>query len=128
MRSNRLNWLLAIAGTVVGSALAGIVPAQAQDYPSRPVTMIVPFPAGGPTDTISRIMAERMRGSLGQPVIIENVVGAAGGMATWSTHVANAVLYQLQYDVITDFDPVSLVVETPLLLVAKKAMPASDLK
>jgi tripartite-type tricarboxylate transporter receptor subunit TctC len=107
--------------------------------------MIVPFPAGGPTDTISRIMAERMRTSLGQPVIIENITGAAGsiatgrvaratpdgytlGMATWSTHVANAVLYPLQYEVLKDFDPVALVVETPLLFVAKKTMPASDLK
>jgi tripartite-type tricarboxylate transporter receptor subunit TctC len=133
-----------LAPLATAAFLGVIASATAQVYPSRPITMIVPFAAGGPTDAISRIIAERMRQSLAQPIVIENVAGAGGsigagrvaraapdgytvGMATWSTHVANAVLYQLQYDVLRDFEPVSLVVETPLLLVAKKAMPANDM-
>jgi tripartite-type tricarboxylate transporter receptor subunit TctC len=133
-----------LASLAAAAFLKPVGSATGEVYPSRPITMIVPFAAGGPTDTISRIMAERMRQSLAQPVIIENVAGAGGsvgagrvaraapdgytlGMATWSTHVVNAVLYQLQYDVLWDFEPVSLVVEAPLLLVGKKAIPANDL-
>jgi tripartite-type tricarboxylate transporter receptor subunit TctC len=99
--------------------------AWAQNYPSRPITVIVPFPAGGPVDTLGRFMSERMRASLGQPVIIENVSGAAGslgvgrvaraapdgytlGIGGWSTHVLNAVIYALQYDVLNDFEPIAL--------------------
>ena len=99
--------------------------AWAQNYPSRPITVIVPFPAGGPVDTLGRFMSERMRASLGQPVIIENVSGAAGslgvgrvaraapdgytlGIGGWSTHVVNAVIYALQYDVLNDFEPIAL--------------------
>jgi tripartite-type tricarboxylate transporter receptor subunit TctC len=117
---------------------------SAQVYPSRPITIVVPFAAGGPTDTIARILAERMRQSLGQPVIVEDVGGAGGTiaagrvarapadghlllMSTWSTHVANSAIYHVQYDVRTDFEPVSLIVETPLMLVGKKALPANDL-
>ena len=136
------KFILALLAAVAVSGPAGS--ATAQPYPSRPVTMIVPFAAGGPTDTIARIVGARMAQSLGQPVIIENVAGAAGtiafsrvaraaadgytlGIATWSTHVVSPVVYQLQYDVLRDFDPVALLTQTPLLLVAKKAMPANDL-
>ena len=94
--------------------------------------MIVPFAAGGPNDGIARIMAERMRVLLGQPVMIEHIDGAAGSIGTgraaraapdgytisigyWGTHVANAAIYVLDYDVVKDFEPISLLVESPLL-------------
>jgi len=119
--------------------------ARAQAYPSRPITMIVPFAPGGLTDVICRILAEGMRTSLGQPVIIENVGGANGSIGTgrvaraapdgytlvvgiWNTHVANAAIYALQYDVVKDFEPVLLLADAPLLLVASKAVPANDLR
>jgi tripartite-type tricarboxylate transporter receptor subunit TctC len=119
--------------------------AAAQTYPSRPITILIPFSAGGPTDTIARVIGDRMGQSLGQSVIIENVAGAGGtiaagrvaraapdgymlDMATWSTHVVNPVLYHPSYDVQRDFDPVVQLTQTPLVLVAKKAMPGNDLK
>jgi tripartite-type tricarboxylate transporter receptor subunit TctC len=118
--------------------------ASAQVYPSRPITMIVPFPAGGPSDVIGRVVAERLRVSLGQPIIIENVAGAAGSIGVgrvaraagdgytlvlgfWGTHVVNGALYALQYDLLNDFEPVSLLVTNPMLIVARKSVPASDL-
>ena len=119
--------------------------AVAQSYPARPITMVVPFGAGGPADTIGRILAEGMRGSLGQPVIIENVVGASGTIAVgrvaraipdgytavlgnWATHVLNGPMFALPYDLQKDFQPVSLVSSDPLIIVAKKSIPANDLK
>ena len=127
------------------AAIGLVESAVAQAYPSRPVTMVVPFPAGGPTDTIARIMAEGMRPSLGQSVIIENVPGASGSIGTgrvarapndgytiilglWTTHVVNGAVFPLTYDVLNDFEPVSLVVINPLLIVARKSMPAKNLK
>src|SRR5258707_734977 len=119
--------------------------ARAQTYPSRPITMVVPFAPGGLTDVIGRVLAEGMRTSLGQPVVIENVSGANGSIGTsrvaraapdgytivvgiWNTHVANGAIYTLQYDVVKDFEPVLLLADAPLLLVASKAVPANDLK
>jgi tripartite-type tricarboxylate transporter receptor subunit TctC len=119
--------------------------AWAQAYPTRPITIVVPFAAGGGTDVIGRIIAERMRGALGQPVIVEHVVGAAGSIGVgrvaraapdgytldlgqWGTHVLNGAFYDLQYDLRSDFEPVSLIAGSPLLLVAKKSMPANNLK
>jgi tripartite-type tricarboxylate transporter receptor subunit TctC len=119
--------------------------AQAQAYPARPLTIVVPFAAGGPTDTIARIMGERMRQSLGQTVVIENVTGASGTIGAgrvaratpdgytiaighWGTHVLNGALYQLQFDLLNDFAPIALVATNPQLLVAKKALPANDVK
>jgi tripartite-type tricarboxylate transporter receptor subunit TctC len=132
-----------IAG--LGSAVAWPLAARAQTYPSHPITMTVGFAAGGPTDVTARVMAERMRASLGQPVIVENVAGAAGSIGTgrvaravpdgytlsfgqWGTHVVNGALYALPYDVLNDFEPVALVSSNPWLIVAKKTMPADDLK
>src|SRR5260370_25355078 len=119
--------------------------AWAQAYPARSITMVVPFPAGGPLDALGRVMAEGMRSSLGQSIIIENVAGAAGSLGVgrvaraapdgytlvigiWSTHVVNGAIYTLQYDVLNDFEPVSLLGYQPLVIIAKKAMPANDLK
>ena len=118
--------------------------ATAQTYPARPITMIVPFPAGGSTDAIARIMADRMKGSLGQSVIIENVGGAGGSIAVgrlarakpdgytidigqWDTHVGS-VIYKLSYDLQKDFDPIGLISINPQLMVAKKSLPVNDLK
>ena len=127
------------------AALTIVTSAAAQDYPSRPITMVVPFAAGGPTDVVARILAEGMRASLGQPVLIENVTGAAGSIAVgrvarsapdgytlsighWSTHVVNGAIYKLPYDLLTDLAPVSLLVSNPQLIVANPKVPATDLK
>jgi tripartite-type tricarboxylate transporter receptor subunit TctC len=127
------------------ASLAGIANAPAQVYPSRPITLVVSYPAGGPTDAIGRIIAEAMRAPLGQPVVIDNVSGASGSIGTgrvaratpdgyslvfgnWGTHVVNGAVYALQYDVLKDFEPISLVSTQPLLIVVKKSMPAKDLK
>jgi tripartite-type tricarboxylate transporter receptor subunit TctC len=137
----------AVAGVgIVAAALMSAETARAQPaYPSRPITMVVPFPAGGAGDMIARTMAERMRGSLGQPVIIENVTGASGSLGTGRvaraapdgytlgyggtpTHVINGAVLSLRYDVAKDFQPISLMSNAPLLIVAKKAMPANDLR
>ena len=126
-------------------ALAGSFSAHSQPYPSRPVTLIVPYPAGGPSDTLSRVLAEAMRGPLGQPVIVENVSGAGGALGTGrvarsaadgytisvghiQTHVINGATQSLNYDVVKDFEPVTLVADTPQWLVARAAFPANDLK
>ena len=119
--------------------------AWAQAYPTRPMTMVVPYSAGGPTDTIARIMAERMRTSIGQIIIVENTTGAAGTIGVgrvaraapdgyticighWGTHVVNGAIYELQYHVFDDFEPVSLIATNPQLIVARKTVPAKDLK
>ena len=134
---------LVVAVALLAALAAG--PASAQVYPARPLTMVVPFAAGGPNDAIARTLAAHMQISLGQPVMIENVDGSAGSIGTarlaraapdgytlgigyWGTHVANGALYALSYDVVSDFAPISLLMESPLLIVANKAMPADNLK
>src|SRR5712691_1195277 len=119
---------------------ASIASAAAQTYPSRPVTIVVPFPAGGPTDALARVLAERMRGALGQSVIVENPTGAGGTIGTaraaraapdgytvilghWQTHVVNAATYSLPFDVVSDFEPISLVADCPTWLVGRKTLP-----
>jgi tripartite-type tricarboxylate transporter receptor subunit TctC len=119
--------------------------ASAQVYPSRSVTLVVSYPAGGPTDAIGRIVAEGLRASLRQTLIIENVAGAAGSIGTgrvaraapdgytlifgnWASHVVNGAVYSLQYDVLNDFEPVSLIATQPMVIVARKTLPATDLK
>lgn len=119
--------------------------ASAQAFPSRPVTMIVPFPPGGPSDVVGRVLADPMRAALGQPVLIENVGGAGGsigmgrvaraapdgytvGLGAWNTGVVNAALYSLTYDVLTDFEAVILLPSNPLMIGAKAAVPAKDLR
>ena len=134
-----------LAAIAIAATFASIGSARAQTYPSRPITIVVPFPAGGPTDALTRVLAERMKGSLGQPIIIENVTGAAGTIGVgrvaraapdgymvsighWQTHVVNGATYTLQYDVVKDFEPVSLVADCPMWIVAKYGLPVKDLR
>jgi len=131
----------AIALAVLAATIAS---AAAQTYPSRPITIVVPYPAGGPTDTLARILADRMRPALGQSVIIENPTGAGGTIGTgrvaraapdgymvilghWQTHVVNGATYALPFDVVKDFEPISLVADCPVWMVAKQALPPKDL-
>ena len=136
---------VAAALAAILPAIAGIGGAAAQDYPTRPVTMIVPLAVGGSTDVIARIMAEGMRATLGQPVVVENVTGAGGTIGVgrvaraapdgyticlgqWGTNMANGAIYPLQYDVIGDFEPVALIANQPFLIDSRKTLPAKDLK
>src|SRR5271165_37584 len=124
--------------------LFAIVGVDAQTYPSRSITLVVPVPPGGSTDVVARIMAEHMRPLLGQPVIIENVVGAGGSIGVgrvaravpdgytidigqWETHVGS-IIYNLNYDLQKDFEPIGLISINPQLMVGKKVLPADDLK
>jgi tripartite-type tricarboxylate transporter receptor subunit TctC len=119
--------------------------ACAQNYPARPITIIVPFAAGGPTDTVVRIVGERMSAVLGQPVIVEDVGGADGTIGVgrgaraapdgytlsagqWGTHVLNGAVYTLPYDLLRDFEPIALLTSNPYILVTKKTVPAQNLK
>jgi tripartite-type tricarboxylate transporter receptor subunit TctC len=126
------------------AAAASIEPATAQVYPARPVTIVVPFAAGGPTDAIARIIAERVPATLKQPVVVENVVGAAGnlgvakvaraapdgytiGIGAWSTHVVNGAVYSLPYNLLTDFEPISLVADNPNFILGRTSLSATTL-
>ncbi len=133
--------ILAVALTLSGTIAA----VHAQSYPSRPITMISPFPPGGATDIVARIMAERMRPALGQSVVVENVGGAGGSIGVgrvaratpdgytidlgqWDTHVGNGAIYALPYDLQKDFEPIGLLTLNPLLLLARKTIPAQNMK
>jgi tripartite-type tricarboxylate transporter receptor subunit TctC len=130
---------------LVCAMLAGVGAAAAQPYPSRPVVMVVPYGAGGPTDTVARILGEGMRTSLGQQVVIENVTGASGtigvgrvvraapdgytvSIGNWSTHVVNGAIFALQYDLLKDLEPVARLSSNPYVVVGRKGLPAADLK
>lgn len=119
--------------------------AFAQNFPTRAVTIVVPFSAGGPTDTIARIMAERMTKALGQTVVVENTTGAGGsigvgrvvraspdgytlGIGHIGTHVINGAIYPLQYDLLTDLAPVAMIATNPQIVVSRTTLPARDLK
>lgn len=136
-----------LAGVVAGVASLTLQSAWAQsDYPTRPVTLIVPFAAGGPTDVISRIVAEHMSRTLGQQIVIENIVGAGGTTAStraknatndgytlitghMGTHAASVALYpNLAYNPSTDFEPISILAGTPIFILARKDFPPKDLK
>lgn len=142
MRLQRRQFLHLAAGAAVSASMPN--GASAQAYPSRPVTVIVPFPAAGPADVLARILSEPMRLSLGQPVVIENVSGAAGSIAVGrvaraaadgytlilgnlGTHVVNGAIYSLQYDLVKDFEPVCLLPTNFQLLLAKSGLPAKNL-
>src|ERR1700752_323744 len=134
-----MSRLIAALFAIVCAAAA----AQAQTFPSRPLSLIVPFPRGGSTDAAARIMAERMRETLGQPIVIENVGGAGGSIGVgrlarsvpdgytfdigqWDTHVGS-IIYKLDYDLEKDFEPIALVSNNPQLMVAKNDLPAKTL-
>ena len=131
-----------LAAAIVLATCAAV--AQAQGFPSRPVTLLVPFPPGGSTDTAARIIADRMRAPLGQSVVVENVGGAGGTIAVarvaraapdgytidigqWDTHVG-AIIYPINFDLQKDFQPIGLMSVNPQLLIARKGFPADDLK
>jgi tripartite-type tricarboxylate transporter receptor subunit TctC len=132
---------------LVATAITAIVSsgfAWAQNFPTRPISLIVGYPVGGPTDTIARILAERMSRSLGEHVLVENVTGASGSIGAarvaraspdgytlslgdWSTHVANGAAYTLSYDLLTDFRPVALLPSNPMLVLGRQGIPAHTL-
>ena len=138
MKSLRLICALAVACGVSSTSTA-------QPYPARPVTIVVPFSAGGPTDTLARLLVERMRKTLGQSVIVDNTTGAGGSIAVgrvvraapdgytasighWGTHVVNGAYYSLPYNLLTDLEPVAMIASNPQVITSKAAVPAKDLK
>jgi putative tricarboxylic transport membrane protein len=141
-----LERFVGILAALVSSVLVAAPAAAQTDYPNQPITVTVPFAAGGPTDTITRIVGEHMSRTLGQQLVIENVVGAGGTTATtrvkranpdgytimtghMGTHAAAVGLYpNLAYNPVTDFDPIGLIAGTPILILAKKDFPAKDLE
>jgi tripartite-type tricarboxylate transporter receptor subunit TctC len=135
---------LSLAALTIVAVFAWASVALAQTYPSRPITIVVPFPAGGSIDTVTRVVAERMQVSLGKPLVVENVTGAGGsigvgrvahaapdgytiGVGNLSTHVINGATYALDYDVVKDFEPISLLTTEPMMASARKTMPATEL-
>jgi tripartite-type tricarboxylate transporter receptor subunit TctC len=137
------KWLTVVVATLLGLGSTGA--ARAENFPTRAITMIVPFPAGGATDTLARFLAEKMRAILGQSVIIENVAGAAGSIGvgravrsapdgytlsigTSTTHMLTGGLYALSFDLLKDLEPVIQIGSEPLLIVGRKSLPADDLK
>jgi tripartite-type tricarboxylate transporter receptor subunit TctC len=144
MRLSRRRYLhLAVAAAAALPTIPRV--ARAQAYPRRPIAMVVPYAAGGPTDALARVLAERMAASLGQPLVVENMSGANGSIAVgrvaraapdgyticlgvWNTHVSNGALYSLQYDVMDDFEPISLVATFSSMIAARKSVPANNLK
>jgi tripartite-type tricarboxylate transporter receptor subunit TctC len=134
---------LTTLAVALAASLGWAAGAHGQAYPSRPVTIIVPFPAGGPNDTLARIMAERMRTSLGQTVIVENVTGAGASIGVaraaqaapdgytlsignWTSHVGAGAMYPVAHDALLEFQPISLLSATPLMIVGKNALPPKD--
>src|ERR1700732_2225241 len=124
-------------------ALLGIGGANAQTYPSRPITIIAPFPPGGPSDALARILAGPLEAALGQPIVIENVGGAGGTIGAtrvaraepdghtllidqWSTQVVNPITYNLPTDIVNAFAPIALIANTPQIIIARKDFPAND--
>ena len=134
------KWLLGLA-----LAAACIAPAAADDYPSRPITLVVPLSVGGSTDVIGRLMAEGMRKALNQTVVVENTSGAGGTIGVnrvvraapdgytmligqWGTNVATGAIYDLKFDLLKDLEPVGLIATQPFLIVSRKSIPANNLK
>ena len=144
MHNRIVTRILNVAWIALALLPVALAPAQADNFPSRPITLIVPFPPGGSTDVAARIMADKMGSALGQPVIVENVGGAGGSIGVgrlaratpdgytidigqWDTHVGS-IIYNISFDLRRDFAPIGLISINPMLLVAKKTLPADDLK
>jgi tripartite-type tricarboxylate transporter receptor subunit TctC len=135
---------LAVAALAAFAALPDL--ASADTFPTRPITVVVPFPAGGPLDVLTRVMGDRMHRSLGQPLVIENVGGGAGGtigvgrvaraaadgytlgIGFLGTHALNSAIFRLQYDLLTDFEPVAMLPSAQLLIAGKQSLPVDSLK
>jgi tripartite-type tricarboxylate transporter receptor subunit TctC len=130
---------------VLLASIAGVTHASAQTYPTKPITIVVPFAAGGPSDALARILGDRMKATLGQSFVIENVTGAGGSIGVGravrapadgytisfghlGTHVANQAIYPLQYDMLTDLDPVVLLPSNPMVMVSRNSLPAKSLQ
>jgi tripartite-type tricarboxylate transporter receptor subunit TctC len=140
LRTFFLAAFLAAVFTAIGcSAIA------AEDYPSHPITVIAPFPPGGPSDALARILSGPLEAALGQPIVIENVGGAGGTLGVgrvaraapdgytlligqWSTQVVNPATYNLSYDIVNDFAPIALLANTPQIIIARKDFPAKDVQ
>jgi tripartite-type tricarboxylate transporter receptor subunit TctC len=144
MHNRIVAGILNVAWITLALFPLALAPAQADNFPSRPITLIVPFPPGGSTDVAARIMADKMGAALGQPMIVENVGGAGGSIGVgrlaratpdgytidigqWDTHVGS-IIYNISFDLRRDFAPIGLISINPMLLVAKKTLPADDLK
>ena len=129
----------------LAAVLAGCASAAAQGFPERPITFVVPFAAGGPVDVLARLIGDRMRMELGQPIVIEDVTGASGSLGVgrvaraphdgytvsighWGTHVVNGAIYDLPFDLLKDLDPVAALPANPQLIVARKGVPAANLQ
>jgi tripartite-type tricarboxylate transporter receptor subunit TctC len=136
---------VAITFAALGATVTLISNPHAQTFPSRAITIIVPFPAGGGSDGLARVVADHMKGSLGQPVIIENVTGASGSLGVaraaraasdghtisfgnWASHVGASAVYPVTYDVLRDLEPVARLGDNPLWVVARTSLPADNLK
>ena len=143
MKLPRREFLHLVAGALALPAASRI--ALALDYPTRQITIIVPFPPGGPTDLLGRMVGERLQNAFGEPAVVENVPGANGSLGVgrvaraapdgytlvlglWNTHVANGAVYSLPYDVQKDFEPVAMLSSAASLVVVRKNFPADDLK
>ena len=143
MQVSRRTFLQLGASAAAMLAMSDLAGAQA--FPSHPITMVVPFPAGGPADLIARVLADRMRTPLGQPLIVENVSGAGGSIGVarvaraapdgytlsigqLNSHVFSGAAYKVRYDLLKDLDPVALLTTNPLMLVGKKDLSAKDMK
>ena len=130
---------------VLAVSLAASSIGTAQSYPARPITIVVPFSAGGPTDTLARIVSEPMKRALGQTVVIDNITGAGGSIGVgrvaraapdgymlsighWGTHVVNGAYYSLPFNLLTDFEPVAMIASNPQVIISKNAVPAVNLK
>ena len=129
--------------TALAVAAGCVIQALAQAYPSHPITIIVPFPAGGPSDTLARILGERMRTSLGQPVVVETVTGAGASLGVvraaqsapdgytlsignWTSHVGAGAMYPAAHDALLDLQPIARISATPLMIVGKNALPPQN--
>ena len=136
---------MSIAAIALVSMLANVAGSEAQTYPTWRITMIVPFAAGGPTDTLARILGAHVGAQLGQIVVVENVTGASGSIGVgrvarsapdgctlvighWGTHVLNGAIYTLPYDVVSDFRPIALLASNPQLIVSNNALPPKNLR
>ena len=137
---------LSLASAVLAFVVAlGITGASAQSYPTRPISVVVPFPPGGQVDTVSRLLIDGMRAALGQPLIVENAGGASGTIGTgrtvraapdgytvvmgnWTSHVGGPAMYAVNYDILNDLEPVSMLLIAPTVIVGRQALPPNTLQ